>query len=72
MFLKFILTQLTLLIIVEELNRIISYSFIDFNYQISGPYLVKSSKIPSSVTCHQFYDPKEDLVYMFGNSYTHD
>ena len=71
MFLKFILTQLTILITVEELNRIIQYSFLDFNYQIQGPYLLKTSRIPAEDDCHQFYNPKFDLVYSLGIPYTH-
>lgn len=71
MFLKFIITQLTLLITVEELNRIIQYSFLDFNYQIQGPYLLKTSRIPANDDCHQFYNPKVDLVYSLGVAYTH-
>ena len=56
LFLKFILTQLTLLIIVEGALDIATYSTVDFNYQPQGPYLVKTSKIPAGVSCHEFYD----------------
>ena len=71
MFLKFMLTQLSILITFEEFNRIITYTHMEFNYQIMGPYLIKSSKIPPSGACHQFYDPSIDFVESLGTRYTH-
>lgn len=71
MFLRFILTQLTFYITFEEFNRIIKYSYTDFNYEVQGPYLVKSSKIPSGDVCHQFYDEESGFIHFEGEELTH-
>lgn len=72
LFLKFILTQITILIVVEELNRLITSSLNDFNYEAFGPYMMKTSRIPEPNSCYEFYNPDIDLVYLYGKAYTHN
>ena len=66
MFLRFILTQLTLFIAFEEFNRIFKYSNMEFNYHPMGPHLLKSSKVPPNNVCYQFYDQNIPFVQSGG------
>lgn len=54
-FLKFMLTQITILNTFEEFMRIINHLRTDFNYVPLGPFLVKTSMVPEGEGCHLFY-----------------
>ena len=60
-FIKFILTQITVLLAWQEVKAIIDYLHQDFSYKPMGPYMIKSSKVPD-MDCHPFYQPRQYFV----------